>query len=158
MALLSKGDTLRQQDRCEEAIAVYDEVVRRFGEATEAELREPVADAFNSIGFSLLCTAKKIWKDKNEPAAIVLLSQALKKIEVALQRKPDEPIFLGNQGYILFLLGRHDEARLILNKAIALGGEELRQAELSDADIHSLPQDEAFRALIQSLGVGQINN
>ena len=35
LALFNKGITLGQLGRSEEAIAVYDEVVRRFGEASE---------------------------------------------------------------------------------------------------------------------------
>ena len=39
-ALFSKGVTLNQHNRSEEEIAVYDDVVKRFGEATEPGLRE----------------------------------------------------------------------------------------------------------------------
>ncbi|MEN6630517.1 MAG: tetratricopeptide repeat protein, partial [Sulfuricella sp.] len=151
IALRNKGVRLCQLDRGEEAIAVYDEVVKRYGDAPEAALREEVAIALNGWGFGLLCEAKKVWRGGDEATAIGTLKQALKKIEAAQQREPNESIYLGNQGYILFLLGRVEEARPILTKAIALGGEELRQIELNDADIHPLPQDKAFKALIESL-------
>lgn len=151
IALFNAGVALEDLGRREEAIAVYDELVRRFGEATEVALREQVASALNGIGFDFLCNAKKIWKDGSEAAAIGLLAQALAKVEAALQHNPGEPVILGNQGYILFLLGRHTEAFPILTHAVALGGEELRKSELKDADIHPLPQDESFRALIKRL-------
>ena len=80
-----------------------------------------------------------------------MLTQALEKIDASLQRLPDEPITLGNRGYLLFLLGRGDEAKQVLASAIKLGGEDLRKAELADAEIHPLPQDEEFKALIKSL-------
>lgn len=150
-ALLNKGFRLGKMNKNEEAIVVYDEVMRRYGDATEAALREQVAKALNGIGFSLMCQAKKIWHGGDEAAATGLLKQALEKIEAALQRGSDEPFALGNLGYILFLLGRIDEAHTVLTRAIALGGEALRQAELKDADIHALPQDEAFRAMLKSL-------
>ncbi|MGH7801305.1 MAG: SIR2 family protein [Thermodesulfobacteriota bacterium] len=44
-ALFNKGITLGVLNRSEEGIAVYDEVVKRFGEATEPALREQVARA-----------------------------------------------------------------------------------------------------------------
>jgi hypothetical protein len=44
-ALVSKGVVLGQLKRHEEEITVYDEVVRRFGEATEPGLREQVRRA-----------------------------------------------------------------------------------------------------------------
>ena len=44
-ALFNKGVTLGALNRGEEEIAVYDEVVRRFGEATEPALRAQVAKA-----------------------------------------------------------------------------------------------------------------
>lgn len=151
-ALTNKGIVFDQMNRGEEAIATYEEVVRRFEEAPENELRELVAIAFNGIGFDILCAAKKIWQEKNDEAgANKLLVQALEKIDAALERMPDYPLYLGNQGYILFLLGRTEEARPILAKAVALGGEEMRQTELKDAEIFPLPQDEAFEELIKSL-------
>ena len=42
-ALFNKGVTLGQLGRSEEEIAVYDDVLARFGTATELPLREPVA-------------------------------------------------------------------------------------------------------------------
>jgi len=155
-ALLNKSVALGQMGKNEAEIAVYDEVVRRYGDAPEAALRERVANervakALNGIGFMLLCQAKEIWQGGDETVANALLRQALEKIEAALQRKPDEPMMLGNQGYILFLLGRGDEAYSVLAKAIALGGEKLRQGELKDADIHPLQQDVEFKALLERL-------
>ena len=44
-ALVNKGVALGVLDRSVEAIAVYDDVVARFGAATEDSLREPVAKA-----------------------------------------------------------------------------------------------------------------
>jgi TolA-binding protein len=44
-ALFNKGVTLGQLERSEEAVGVYDEVLARFGDATEAALREQVAQA-----------------------------------------------------------------------------------------------------------------
>jgi hypothetical protein len=44
-ALVNKGYRLGVLTRSEDAIAVYDEVVRRFGEATEPALREQVEKA-----------------------------------------------------------------------------------------------------------------
>jgi hypothetical protein len=45
MALVAKGKTLGQLDGSEEAVAVYGEVVTRFGDAAEPALQEPVARA-----------------------------------------------------------------------------------------------------------------
>ncbi len=150
-ALNNKGVRLGQMGKNAEEIAVYDEVAQRYGDAPEAGLREQVASALNGKSFRLLCEAKKIWQTGDEIAAGALLAQALADIENALARKPDWPMALGNRGYILFLQGKTEQAREILAQAIQLGGDELRQGELADAAIHPLPQDEAFKALINSL-------
>ena len=50
MALVNKGTTLGQLGKSEDAIRVYDDVVARFGDASEAALREPVGRALNSLG------------------------------------------------------------------------------------------------------------
>jgi hypothetical protein len=44
MALVNKGVTLGALGRGEEAIAVYDDVVARFGAAGELPLREIIAE------------------------------------------------------------------------------------------------------------------
>ena len=52
-ALWNKGLTLGALNRSEEAIAVYDEVLWRFGDASEAALREQVANALVNKGVAL---------------------------------------------------------------------------------------------------------
>jgi len=150
-ALFNKGVRLGALNRFEEELAVYDEVLRRFGEATELSLREQVAAALNGIGFHLLCQAKQAWANGKESEAQPLLLTAQEKIVASLEHRPDEPVALGNHGYIKFLLGEKEQARELLTKAIALGGEKVREGELEDANLHPLPQDEEFRALVLSI-------
>ena len=139
-------------EKPEEEIAVYDEVVKRFGDSKETALLEKVAGALNGKAFRLLIMAKAAWQSpENENEARDLLSQALIGANASLKIKPDEPIVLGNKGYTLFLLGREEEAEPILRKALDEGGEKIRDGELEDADIHPLPQDEAFKELINRL-------
>ena len=54
MALVNKGVRLGSLNRSQEAIAAYDDVVKRFGEATEPALREQVAKALVNKGILLL--------------------------------------------------------------------------------------------------------
>ncbi len=99
-----------------------------------------------------MCLAKKEWQTpKKENEAREILSQALADVDASLEVDPDKSIPLGNKGYALFLLGRPEEAEPVLRHALKLGGERLRNGELEDADIHPLPQDEAFKALINRL-------
>jgi hypothetical protein len=51
--LVNKGLRLGAQDREVEAMEVYDEVVRRFGDATEPALRDRVARALINKGIAL---------------------------------------------------------------------------------------------------------
>jgi hypothetical protein len=50
MALVNKGAALRRAGRPEEAVAAYEEVISRFGDATEPGLREQVAKARRGKG------------------------------------------------------------------------------------------------------------
>ena len=52
-ALLAKGKTLKEQGKPEAAIAVWDEVVRRFGKDTSLLMRGAVAGALLNKGESL---------------------------------------------------------------------------------------------------------
>jgi hypothetical protein len=47
MALYNKGITFGQLDRSEEGVGVYDQVVARFGDASEPALREQAAKALD---------------------------------------------------------------------------------------------------------------
>jgi TolA-binding protein len=53
MALFNKGVTLRQLDRSNEAIAVYDEVVARFADDPASAVREQAAMALVNRGVRL---------------------------------------------------------------------------------------------------------
>ena len=155
-ALFNKGNTLGDLDRFEDAIAVYDDIIRRFGDTGDEAIRDHVGSAFNGKAFEKLRDAKKIWQTAGKKdEARKLLSESLSEIVKALEITPDHPIYLGNKGYVLFLLGRKDDAEPVLRRALELGGEALRDAELEDADIHPLPhplpQDEEFKALIWKL-------
>ena len=52
-ALVNKGIAFGELQRCVEAIAIYDEVVKRYGDAPETTLREQVAKALHNKGFDL---------------------------------------------------------------------------------------------------------
>src|SRR5438445_13524956 len=52
-ALYNKGITLGALNRSEDEISVYDEVVRRLGDATEQAVREQVATALYNKGIRL---------------------------------------------------------------------------------------------------------
>ena len=150
-ALVGKGIALEPSNRSEEAIAVYDEVARRFGEATEPALRELVARALNGSGFTDLCRAKTHRKAGENDQAQSALSRARKRLQEGLERNPDSGIILGNLGYVEFLSGEREPARRYLERAIAIGGQEIRQAELADAERDALPEDEEFKKLVLSI-------
>ncbi len=152
MALVNKGNTLGKSGDYEAAVAACDDVLRRFGDADEPKLREQVATALNGKSYVRLLLAKQAWQSPGkEDGARALLSTALADAEAALEIAPDNPIVLGNKGYVLFLLGREDDAEPVLRRALELGGEKMRDDEFEDAGKHPLPQDEEFKDLINSL-------
>lgn len=149
-ALLGKAVNFIYIGQNDNAVLTYEEVIRRVEDASAPKEQEAVVQAIKGIGFARLCAAKHAWQGGDEPAARALLEDADAKIAAALERQPDNPIILGNAGYIAFLRGDEEKAHALLCRAIQLGGEELRNAELKDADMHPLPQDDAFRALVRS--------
>ncbi len=152
-ALFSKGVTLGQLQRGEEEMAVYDELLRRFSASPESVLQKQVSYALNGKGFALLLKTKKA--PDNPVMRHSLLQTALTQFELALVHVAQEgrAMVLGNQGYALFLLGRLEESEQVLQEALELGGGKLYDAELADSRIDSLPEDEAFRILLDRLWV-----
>jgi tetratricopeptide (TPR) repeat protein len=150
-ALCNKGLMLDEQNQKEKALQTYDELVLRFRDANEPGVREQVGNALNAIAFKLLCDAKSIWKEKGRDEALKTLVRAKEHIERALVYRPSQPVLLGNKGYILFLMGETETGAATLCEAIKLGGEDIRQGELADSNIHSLSEDDAFRTLVRTI-------
>jgi tetratricopeptide (TPR) repeat protein len=150
-ALLGKGVALGGLSRHEEEIQAYDSVVARFGAVTEAPLSEQVGWAINAVGFDFLIQAKRTWLQGDAKGAKDQLREAREKLTLALERLPRSAVVLGNLAYVEFLLDHRDSAGEHLAVALEVGGEESRQAELADTQVHSLPQDEEFRNLIHSI-------
>jgi tetratricopeptide (TPR) repeat protein len=151
LALNNKGFTLDALNRSEQAITVYDQVVKRYGEATEPALRNHVGNALNFIGFRSIIEAKSLRLKGNEAAALEELFRARENIMGALARDSQDPIKIGNQAYIAFLQGQKEEARELLSRAISLGGESIKEAELADAEINRLPEDDVFCEMVRSI-------
>jgi hypothetical protein len=57
----------------------------------------------------------------------------------------------GNLGYVLFLSGQKEESIEPLRRALTLGGEDLYKATIKDTDTDTIPEDAAFRALLDKL-------
>jgi tetratricopeptide (TPR) repeat protein len=150
-AFMNKQGNLDALNRTEEAIATCREVVQRYGQINDPALNQPLAHALNTLGFRLLISGKSRVLSGDKKAAELEWHQAHEHLTSALERSPDEPIILGNQGYIHFLLGDIDKARELLTRAIEIGGETIRTGELNDAAIHRLPQDDKFCALVNSI-------
>jgi len=125
--------------------------LRRFSTSSESILQEQVSSALNGKGFALLLNAKKVLD--NPEMQHSLLQAALAQFEQASVHvaQEDRAVLLGNQGYALFLLGRTAESEQVLQEALMLGSQKLYEAELADSRIDQLPEDEAFRTLLDRL-------
>ena len=149
LALIGKANLLGSQKKHSEAIAVCDEVLTRYGNEQGPEFRVPTSHALNGKGFELLCRAKANWGDEaarlaDLQAAYTLFSQAEKEID-------NKPYVIGNQAYAAFLLGQIDVVRPLLKQSLQQGGVELYKATLGDLDIHPVPTDAEYRALLEEV-------
>lgn len=148
-ALANKATSLSHLHRYDEAKTLFDAVLERLGASTATPLRKQVAHALNGKGFVLLMWAKTLWAQ--EIARKENLETALACFCKALEHTTDKPVALGNQGYTLFLLGRSPESRESLRQALREGGQRLYDAELEDSRMSPVPEDKAFRALLDEL-------
>ncbi|KAF0223305.1 MAG: hypothetical protein FD176_2013 [Rhodospirillaceae bacterium] len=92
LALHNTGVVLGEMGRFDEAVAVYDEVVRRFGAASEPAFRELVAEALGNRAW--------VSYQKGDDAALLADS------ERALKISPQAAVSLCNRAFALHLLGR----------------------------------------------------
>jgi tetratricopeptide (TPR) repeat protein len=149
-ALFNKGVTLGQLQHPEEELAAYGQLLEQFADAEALVLQEQVAKAWNGKGFYHLLDAKKSATREQRHS---LLQTALNCFEQALVHVAaiHRPFVLGNQAYTQFLLGDSVASATTLKDALTLGGQKLYEAELADSQITPLPEDEAFRTLLDTL-------
>lgn len=117
-ALLYQGITLNALGRSEEAIAAYDEAIRRYGEAEEEVLRAPVAMALANKGITLaelerseeaIAAYDELIRRYGEAAEVVLREQVAKA--------------LVNKGVAVGQLGRRGEEIAAYDEAVHRFGE-----------------------------------
>jgi tetratricopeptide (TPR) repeat protein len=151
--LVNKGFRQGQLGQSEEAIKTYDEVLHRFGDASELALKEQVAIALNGMGFFSLILAKTQWADRD--AANALLHKARDSLSQAIIKMPQSwGMALGNRAYAQWLLGNFTEAETDFEaglRAEKFAGQELYEVTLKDFDIHLIPEDQSMREMVERL-------
>ena len=112
--LVSKGTALGRGD---EAIAVYDDLIARFGTATELSLREPVANALFKKGDRLGALGRG-------DEAIAVYDDLIARFGTATELSLREPVAnaLFKKGITLGTLGRGGEAIAVYDDLIARFG------------------------------------
>src|SRR5437867_2154677 len=143
LALFRKGVTLGHLNRSEEAIAVYDEVVRRFGDAPEPAVREQVAKALFTKGVVLD-------RLNRSEEAIAVYDEVLRGFgdatEPAVREQVAKALF--NRGGTLVRLNRSEEA-------IAAYDEVLRR--FGDAPEPAVREQVTKALFNKGLTLGQLN-
>ncbi len=152
-ALFNKSLILSKTNRREEALEVCREIIDKYATSLDPTLQELVSRTQNSMAFNLIVIAKAFRLQGDEEAALRELTRAESYIVSALEKNSDNGMRLGNRAYIAFLMGRKDEAKELLTRAISIGGEKTRQDELDDAYINELPEDAEFRQMVSSISV-----
>ncbi len=117
-ALGKKGSTLSLLDRPEEGLAVYDEVVTRFGQATELALRESVAWALGNKGYIL-----GILHRPEDGLAVYdeIVTRFGQATELALREQVARALL--NKGVALGILDRHEEGLTLYDEVVTRFGE-----------------------------------
>jgi len=105
LALISKGVTLWQQGNAGEAIAVYDEIERRFGRDTAPGVREQVAKALFNKGVTLR-------QQKKTEEAIAVYDDIVRRFGKNTSPGVRKQVAkaLNNKGFALLQQGKVEEA------------------------------------------------
>jgi len=156
MALVNKGVTLGQLNRSGDEVAAYDEVLRRFGEATEPAVREPVATALVNKGIALgllnrnedaIAAYEEVLQrfgEATEPALLVLVARALFNKGNRLGQLNRNEDAIANYDELLRRFGEATEPdlRLVVARALFNKGNRLGQLNRSEEEIAAY--DEVF--------------
>ena len=151
-AQINKGNALEQRGRTDEAIAAYELVEARYANDETPALRKQVAYAQTGKGFTLLYRAKAHWATLDRRHADLDLAARLFEQAEAEADVDDKPIVLGNRAYCAHLRGEPVEVvHPLLERALKEGREQLYQATLDDLAIHPVPEDAAYRVLLDEV-------
>ncbi|MBU1184017.1 MAG: tetratricopeptide repeat protein [Proteobacteria bacterium] len=117
-ALVNKGVALGSLGRGEDAIAVYDEVISRFGDAEELPLREQVARALMNKGVAL----ESLGRGEDE---IAVYDEVIRRFGDAEELPLRERVAraLVNKGITLGSLGRGEDAITVYDEVIRRFGD-----------------------------------
>ncbi|MGH8614479.1 MAG: tetratricopeptide repeat protein [Gammaproteobacteria bacterium] len=117
-ALVNKGFRLGALNRSEEAVTVYDEVVQRFGEATEPAVREQVAKALVNKGFRL---GALNWSEEEVAVYDEVVQRFGEATEPAVRERVARALF--NKGFRLGGLNRSEEEVAVYDEVVQRFGE-----------------------------------
>lgn len=153
-ALLNKGVALHYGKQFGGAIKTYEMVVSRFGDSPDLDLQNTVVNAQSNNAFTHVTQAKQVWQgNRGGDTALELLQVALNIVNKAIKRSPGHIKSHINQGLVLFLLGRDDDAAGAYKLAFELGGKDAYEEALSDVDACPDVKAEAFVALVERVWV-----
>lgn len=133
--------------------ACYQRVVDSFSADKALDLPEVCSLALDALGDLQVSKGKEALLVKDTDGARRYFQAAEEFFNKALERAPENPYVMTSQAYLAFLQGNRERARELLMRAIPLGGEDLRSAELESKFVHPLPEDDEYRALVQSIPV-----
>ncbi len=126
--MLGRGELLLRMDRLDEAIEQYRAAVRRYPDS---------ATSLNALGYTLADRTDRY-------------REAERLIRKALELDPDSPAIIDSMGWVLFKLGRHEEALVELQRAY----EGLEDAEVAAHIVEVLAvlgrRDEALEFLVEA--------
>ena len=111
--MIEKGETFHEQERLEEALTAYDEVVRRYGASEVPALREAVALALHRMGDLL-------WELERPEEALATCDEVIRRYgtsEVSALREA-VVVALVNKGLALRKLERPEEALATYHEVI----------------------------------------
>jgi len=132
-AMVCKGRRLHQLNRFDEAIAVYDEIVARYADADEAELRETVAMAMVNKGLTL-------GQLNRFDEAIAIYDEVVERYADADEAELREQVAraMVNKGNRLGKLDRSDEAIAVYDEVVE------RYADADEAEL----REQVARAMV----------
>lgn len=151
IVLNSKGTALGNLGREEEALATYDQVVIRFADSQQPELQKQVGKALVNQGAIFIGLAKREKLASRLKLFFQRLEQANTALEKAQQYLNKNAFLIKNQAYLLFLLGKREPAILMLKQAVQLIGNEIVKGCHEKSQVHHLPEDDEFLALLNQL-------
>ena len=150
--ILNKSIRLSLLGRTADAALEHENLLRRFGNDVDPDVKDVVAGAFQLAGFTKISGAKERWTETSLREDNLRTAESELNSALTICGDQRRASILGYLGYAQFLRDKRADAELTTEHALRLGGKKSLEERHDNAKLHRLePQDTDYEKMLTEI-------